>query len=162
MQEVKERSNDVVENLEMMLECAEIQVEIENDIIANLSNISSYINIYLDDINWVGFYIMRNGELVLGPFQGKAACTRIKVGSGVCGSAVRDKKVYRVDNVLEFPGHIACDGASKSEVVIPIIIKNEVFGVLDVDSPSFNRFTEVEEKFLTRLVNIIEKSIDNI
>lgn len=161
MQEYKERSEDRLENLEMLVESVEIQFEIETDIIANLSNISSYINLYLDDINWCGFYLMKNNELVLGPFQGKAACTRIKVGNGVCGSAVLNKKCYIVDNVLEFQGHIACDGDSRSEIVIPIIIDDKVFGVLDIDSPSFSRFTEIEEKFLNKVVNIIEENINN-
>lgn len=162
MQEIKEKSNNIIENLEMLVDSVEIQFEIEKDIIANLSNISSYINLYLDDLNWAGFYIMKDEELVLGPFQGKAACTRIKVGSGVCGSAVLNKKVYRVDNVLEFPGHIACDGDSRSEIVLPIIVKGEVFGVLDIDSPSFNRFTDLEEKFLKNIVEIIQKNIEEV
>lgn len=159
MQEIKEKSEDKLENLEMLIDSVEIQFEIEKDIIANLSNISSYINLYLDDINWAGFYIMKKGELVLGPFQGKAACTRIKVGNGVCGSAALNRRIYRVDNVLEFPGHIACDGDSRSEIVVPIIVDNEVFGVLDIDSPSFNRFTQLEEDALEKVVSIIQKNI---
>lgn len=159
MQDTKERSEDLLENLESLVESVEIQFEIEKDIIANLANISSYIDLYIDNINWAGFYIMKEGELVLGPFQGKAACTRIKVGNGVCGSAVLNQKTYRVDNVLEFPGHIACDGASRSEIVIPIVINNKVFGVLDIDSPIFNRFTEVEESYLQKVVKIIENNM---
>ncbi|WRY53956.1 GAF domain-containing protein [Clostridium intestinale] len=142
----------------MVYSCKE-QLQDEKDIIANLSNISAIIKFYLDRCNWAGFYLMKDGELVLGPFQGLPACIRIPLGKGVCGNAAAEKKVLRVDNVHEFPGHIACDGASNSEIVIPIIKDGEVYGVLDIDSPEFSRFTEVEEKYLTEIVKYIEASI---
>lgn len=113
----------------------------EPDLIANLANVSALLNEYLTDINWVGFYIMRNGELVLGPFQGKPACIRIPVGRGVCGTAVAEKKTQRIDDVHAFPGHIACDAASNSELVVPVIIDDQVVAVLDIDSPLLNRFS---------------------
>nr|WP_242862149.1 GAF domain-containing protein [Clostridium intestinale] len=142
----------------MVYSCKE-QLQDEKDIIANLSNISAIIKFYLDRCNWAGFYLMKDGELVLGPFQGLPACIRIPLGKGVCGNAAAEKKILRVDNVHEFPGHIACDGASNSEIVIPIIKDGEVYGVLDIDSPEFSRFTEVEEKYLTEIVKYIEASI---
>lgn len=130
-------------------------VENEHDLVANLSNTSAFLNEILDDINWVGFYIYKNEELVLGPFQGKVACTHIKMGKGVCGTAAKNLAVQRVDNVHDFPGHIACDSASNSEIVLPIIKENQLFGVLDIDSPSFNRFTIADQEFLEKIVEVI-------
>ena len=116
-------------------------VQGEPDLIANLANVSALLNEYLTDINWVGFYIMRSGELVLGPFQGKPACIRIPVGKGVCGTAVATKTTQRIDDVHAFPGHIACDAASNSELVVPVVVNDQVVAVLDIDSPSLNRFS---------------------
>ncbi|MCL2840711.1 MAG: GAF domain-containing protein [Defluviitaleaceae bacterium] len=130
-------------------------LEDDKDIIASLANVSAVINGYMDRINWVGFYIMKDGELVLGPFQGLPACIRIKVGKGVCGTAVAEGKTQVVQDVHAFPGHIACDSASQSEIVIPIIKDGKVFGVLDVDSPELNRFGELEEKYLTEICELI-------
>ncbi|MBO7357290.1 MAG: GAF domain-containing protein, partial [Lachnospiraceae bacterium] len=113
----------------------------------------------LTDLNWAGFYIMQDGKLILGPFQGKLACMEIQVGKGVCGTAVAERKVQRVANVHEFPGHIACDSASNSEIVIPIYKDGEVFGVLDIDSPKFDRFSEEDELNLTEFAKILEKGI---
>ncbi|QLY81048.1 GAF domain-containing protein [Clostridium intestinale] len=158
MEELKSTEN-VEESLGFMVYSCKEQLQDEKDIIANLSNISAIIKFYLDRCNWAGFYLMKDGELVLGPFQGLPACIRIPLGKGVCGNAAAEKKVLRVDNVHEFPGHIACDGASNSEIVIPIIKDGEVYGVLDIDSPEFSRFTEVEEKYLTEIVKYIEASI---
>lgn len=130
----------------------------EPDITANLANVSALINLALEDINWAGFYIMKEGQLVLGPFQGKPACIRINVGSGVCGTAVAENKTQLVKNVHEFPGHIACDYASNSEIVVPIHNKDgSVYGVLDIDSPSFERFTEEDKAGLEAVVKVIEK-----
>jgi len=158
MEELKITEN-VEESLGFMVYSCKEQLQDEKDIIANLSNISAIIKFYLDRCNWAGFYLMKDGELVLGPFQGLPACIRIPLGKGVCGNAAAEKRVLRVDNVHEFPGHIACDGASNSEIVIPIIKDGEVYGVLDIDSPEFSRFTEVEEKYLTDIVKYIEASI---
>lgn len=134
-------------------------VEDEDNIIANLSNTSAFLNQILDKINWVGFYLMNNGELILGPFQGKVACVHIPVGKGVCGTAVKERKTMLVKNVHEFPGHIACDGASNSEIVVPIFKDNEVIGVLDIDSPVFERFDEYDQDFLEEVVKILEKYV---
>ena len=131
-----------------------------NDIpyeIANLSNASALLWAALPDINWVGFYKMMDGQLVLYPFQGKTACVRIPVGKGVCGTAVAEDATQLVPDVHEFPGHIACDSASNSEIVIPIHVGGEIWGVLDIDSPYLNRFTEEDKAGLERFVEILEK-----
>ena len=131
-----------------------------NDIpyeIANLSNASALLWAALPDINWVGFYKMMDGQLVLYPFQGKTACVRISVGKGVCGTAVAEDATQLVPDVHEFPGHIACDSASNSEIVIPIHVGGEIWGVLDIDSPYLNRFTEEDKAGLERFVEILEK-----
>jgi GAF domain-containing protein len=124
-----------------------------------LSNMSAYLNYFLDDINWVGFYLFDGSKLYLGPFQGLPACTIINLGSGVCGNSAQDQKTYVVKDVNQFPGHIACDGASNSEIVLPIILNDTLFGVLDIDSPSFSRFDEIDqlylEKVLAKLVDIL-------
>jgi len=136
-------------------------LESEKDLIANLSNLSALLNMELEDLNWVGFYLMREGELVLGPFQGKPACVRIPVGRGVCGTAVSTNSVQRVYDVHEFEGHIACDAASNSEIVIPFSINGEVAGVLDIDSPSVGRFSEIDEEGLTFLMTEVEKLLNS-
>ena len=127
-----------------------------------LANTSAFLNQILDDINWVGFYILKNDYLYLGPFQGKVACTQIKVGNGVCGSAVQNKSTIVVQNVHDFPGHIACDEASNSEIVIPIYVNNKIYGVLDVDSPSKGRFTNNDKVLLEKLVKVLEKHLTKI
>ncbi len=147
------------EKLKYMLILAEGQLSSENDFIANLSNISAIVNAAVDKCNWVGFYLRKEEELVLGPFQGLPACNRIKIGKGVCGTAAMSKQVMRIENVHDFPGHIACDCASNSEIVIPILKEHKVIGVLDMDSPILARFTELEEKYLLKLVNKIENYI---
>ena len=131
-----------------------------NDIpyeIANLSNASALLWAALPDINWAGFYKMMDGQLVLYPFQGKTACVRIPVGKGVCGTAVAEDATQLVPDVHEFPGHIACDSASNSEIVIPIHVGGEIWGVLDIDSPYLNRFTEEDKAGLERFVKVLEK-----
>lgn len=126
-------------------------------LITSLSNASALLNEYLENINWVGFYLMREGDLVLGPFQGKSACVRIKVGRGVCGTAVAENKTQLVPDVHKFPGHIACDCASNSEIVVPIHHNGEIVGVLDIDSPLFDRFSEEDRDALEESVRIIEE-----
>lgn len=128
----------------------------ERDTIANLSNASAVLNEALDDLNWVGFYLMKEGQLVLGPFQGKAACIRIPLGRGVCGTAAQQDQVQLVPDVHQFPGHIACDCASNSEIVIPLHHAGRVVGVLDIDSPSLARFSEADSEGLQRCARIIE------
>jgi GAF domain-containing protein len=127
----------------------------EPDLIANLSNVSALLDQYLPYINWVGFYIMRDGELVLGPFQGKVACIRIPVGRGVCGTAAATRETQRIDDVHAFPGHIACDGASNSELVVPIIVNDNVVAVLDIDSPKHARFTAEVQKEIEAVVDVL-------
>lgn len=126
----------------------------EPDAIANAANMSALIYHLLPDLNWSGFYFMRGPELVLGPFQGKVACVRIAVGRGVCGTAVERRASVVVPDVDAFPGHIACDGASRSELVVPLIKNGQVFGVLDLDSPYPNRFDEEDREGCERLVQI--------
>lgn len=128
----------------------------EPDLIANLSNVSALLNDYLADINWVGFYIMRDGELVLGPFQGKVACIRIPVGRGVCGTAAAMKATQRIDDVHAFPGHIACDSASNSELVVPVIVNDNVVAVLDIDSPKLARFSVEVQQEMEAVVKVLE------
>ena len=124
-----------------------------------LSNTSALIYENLPDLNWAGFYLMREGRLVLGPFQGKVACIHIEVGKGVCGTAVKENATQLVHDVHVFPGHIACDSASNSEIVIPIHCGSEVIGVLDIDSPLFSRFSEEDLRGLEDLVSCLEKVI---
>ena len=131
----------------------------ECDQIANLSNASALLNVFLSDINWVGFYLMKKDALVLGPFQGLPACVRIPVGRGVCGTAVAQKETVVVGDVHAFPGHIACDAASNSEIVIPLIKEDEVIGVLDIDSPLKNRFSKEDQVGLEQFVNVLMKHI---
>ena len=124
--------------------------------VANLANASALLWQEMPDINWVGFYKMTEGALVLGPFQGKPACIRIPVGRGVCGTAVQEDKVQLVYDVHQFPGHIACDCASNSEIVLPIHVGGKIWGVLDIDSPSIGRFTEADREGLEKIVKILE------
>jgi GAF domain-containing protein len=149
-----------LEKYKYMLILIEGQLSSEKDAIANISNASAIIKAVMDRLNWAGFYIIRDGELVLGPFQGLPACNRIKVGKGVCGTAAETRKVQRIANVHEFPGHIACDSASNSEIVIPIVKNDKVYGVLDLDSPELDRFTELEEEYLVKFVEKLNKYID--
>ena len=125
--------------------------------VANLANTSALLWQEMPDINWVGFYKMEDGALVLGPFQGKPACIRIPVGKGVCGTAVQEAQTIRVEDVHQFPGHIACDSASNAEIVIPIHKNGKLVGVLDLDSPIKNRFTEEDEAGLKKIVAALEE-----
>ncbi|WP_312458889.1 GAF domain-containing protein [Proteiniclasticum sp.] len=145
--------------MESALLFTKAQLKNEKDTLANLSNIRAIINMYMDDINWVGFYLMKEGTLILGPFQGKPACNRIAVGEGVCGTAVQERKTQRVDDVLSLDNHIACDSASRSELVVPIYKEGAVFGVLDIDSPSLARFNDLEQTYMEKLVNLLESSL---
>ena len=126
-------------------------------LVANLANVSAAIWQEMDRINWAGFYLMEGGKLVLGPFQGKPACIEIAVGKGVCGTAVAQRKTQLVEDVHQFPGHIACDGASNSEIVVPIHVGGEIWGVLDIDSPFFDRFTREDQAGLERFVKALEE-----
>ena len=126
---------------------------------ANLSNASALLNQFFDRINWVGFYLMDEGELVLGPFQGLPACIRIPLERGVCGTAAARKETIVVPDVNAFPGHIACDAASQSEIVVPLLKDGILLGVLDVDSPELNRFTDEDRAGLEQFVNVLVKHL---
>jgi L-methionine (R)-S-oxide reductase len=134
-------------------------IERERNFIANAANLSSLLYHSLPDLNWAGFYLENNGELVLGPFQGTPACVRIAMGKGVCGTAAEQRQTILVDNVHEFPGHIACDSASHSEIVVPLIKHERLIGVLDLDSPLFARFDDDDAKGLNELAEIFLDSI---
>ncbi len=148
------------QRLNYLLMLLEGQLDSEKDTLANISNASALIYAIIDGLNWAGFYFIKDGELVLGPFQGLPACNRIKLNSGVCGSAATTRKTQLVPNVHEFPGHIPCDSASNSELVIPIIKDDIVYGVLDLDSPELNRFTELEANYFEKFVEKLNKYID--
>ncbi|GBQ99819.1 GAF domain-containing protein [Asaia lannensis] len=133
-------------------------VAAESDPIANMANIAAVLFEALPRINWAGFYLMRGNELVLGPFQGRVACTRIAIGRGVCGTAAAERKTQRIDDVHSFPGHIACDAASASEIVVPLIRDGVVLGVLDIDSPETARFGDEEQTMLEQVVALLLRS----
>jgi L-methionine (R)-S-oxide reductase len=130
----------------------------EQDFIANAANTSALVFDALPDINWAGFYFLRNGELVVGPFQGKPACVRIPLGKGVCGTAAANRKTIVVRDVHEFPGHIACDAASQSEIVVPLLRGDELLGVLDIDSPLVGRFDDADRRGIERLATLFVSS----
>lgn len=136
-------------------------LEGETNRIANLSNASALLFEELSDINWAGFYLWEDSEneLVLGPFQGKVACVRIKNGSGVCGTAFKKQKTYLVKDVHEFPGHIACDAASESEIVVPLTKDGVQIGVLDIDAPIKNRFTEEDKEMIEEFASVLLKHL---
>lgn len=135
----------------------------ETDVIANLANMVALIFHGLPDLNWAGFYLMRDGELVLGPFQGKPACVRIAVGHGVCGTAVAERRTQLVPDVHAFPGHIACDAASRSELVVPLIVADgTLIGVLDLDSPTPARFDTDDQIGCERLVAVLMRRLTRI
>jgi GAF domain-containing protein len=136
----------------------------ETNLVANLSNLSAILDMALDDINWVGFYLFEESskQLVLGPFQGKPACVRIEPGKGVCGTAFATQSIQRIADVHQFEGHIACDAASNSEIVLPLWVNGVCIGVLDIDSPNYNRFTEDDEQGLQHFITQVGETLSNI
>lgn len=148
--------------LDDVVPMAEGLLNIESNIIANMSNVSALLYEALPDVNWVGFYRLIGNELVLGPFQGRIACTRIAVGNGVCGTAVAEDEVQRIPDVLAVSNHIACDRLSQSEIVLPIHHKGEIYGVLDIDSPIKGRFKEDDQQMLEKLVSVFERHLQII
>lgn len=144
--------------------CDEVEALIDGVpyVSANLANVSALINERFDRLNWAGFYVMKEGKLVLSSFQGKVACVEIKIGRGVCGTAVERDETLVVDDVHKFPTHIACDSASNSEIVIPIHLGDEVFGVLDIDSPEFARFSLADKEELEEAVKVLEKFLPDM
>ena len=148
------------ENYRLLHAAIQAHLDDEPDVIANLANIASFIYNALDNVNWAGFYILQGDVLVLGPFNGKPACTRIPLGRGVCGEAAAQGKTLVVADVHAFDGHIACDAASNSEIVIPLFKNGEVYGVLDIDSPIFDRFSAEDEKWLTKIADSINNFLN--
>ena len=130
-----------------------------DDPVANAANLSSLLYHALNEVNWVGFYFLKNGGLVVGPFQGKPACVAIPLGRGVCGTAAASRQVLRVSDVHTFEGHIACDAASRSEIVLPLVKDDVLIGVLDIDSPVRDRFSEQDERLLARVVDVYIESL---
>lgn len=150
-----------IEQYQTLTKQAVALIESEHDLIANLSNISALLSMELEDLNWVGFYLYKEEQLVLGPFQGKPACVRIPMGKGVCGTAAATNTVQRIYDVHQFEGHIACDAASNSEIVLPFSINGTLAGVLDIDSPSVGRFSETDEAGLTFFMAEVEKLLNS-
>lgn len=132
----------------------------QRDLIANAANLSALLFYALDRVNWAGFYFFKNGGLVVGPFQGKPACVSIPLGRGVCGTAAETRQVQRVADVHDFPGHIACDIDSRSEIVVPLIADDVLLGVLDVDSPVPGRFDQYDEELLIEIADLFVRSVD--
>jgi L-methionine (R)-S-oxide reductase len=147
------------ENYSLVIKQLAALLEGETNRIANLSNASALLNQFLDRVNWVGFYLYEENELVLGPFQGLPACVRIPLGKGVCGTSADQKETLRVEDVNLFPGHIACDAASQSEIVIPLVKDGNLIGVLDIDSPEKNRFDELDQTKLEEFVDTLLRYI---
>ncbi|MDF2537925.1 MAG: hypothetical protein K0S76_946 [Herbinix sp.] len=158
MQEINAMYPDDKQELYQLLH-SQLKSLLENEsyMLPNLSNCSALLNMALKDINWVGFYLMNGGELLLGPFQGKPACIHIPIGKGVCGTAAKEGITQLVPDVHEFPGHIACDSASRSEIVVPIRLEGQIIGVLDIDSPYIGRFDQDDREGLEEVVRILEK-----
>jgi L-methionine (R)-S-oxide reductase len=145
---------DKKELYQVLCEQARGLLEGEHDLIARAANFAALVYHGVPDLNWAGFYLLKNGELVVGPFQGKPACVRIAIGKGVCGTAAKTGQTQLVPNVHEFPGHIACDSASNSEIVVPLMLRGELFGVWDVDSPTLNRLDAVDQAGMEALAEI--------
>lgn len=148
----EERQNAVLSQLQAL-------IYEESSQIANLANASALLNFFLEDINWVGFYLFDGQELVLGPFQGLPACIRIPLGKGVCGTSAERRETLRIEDVHAFPGHIACDAASNSEIVVPIVVEDQLIGVLDIDSPLKGRFDAEDQAFLEQFVATLGKQL---
>lgn len=149
-----------VEMYELLQQQLKAILDGESDVIATLSNVSAILNGALKEINWVGFYLMKNGSLILGPFQGKLACVHIEIGRGVCGTAVKEERTQLVDDVHVFPGHIACDSASNSEIVVPLKKDGKILGVLDIDSPKLARFDKEDQIHLEKIAEILVQACD--
>jgi GAF domain-containing protein len=154
--------SDGEKNLSAMLEAARSLLDGEADLIAGLANLSALLKFDLANVNWAGFYLLKGKDLVLGPFQGLPACSFIAEGKGVCGRAVLDAKTVVVADAHAFPGYIACDSASASEIVIPLFRNGEVFGVMDIDSPVLNRFSQLDADYLERVGRVTEEFLDRV
>ncbi|NIK11053.1 GAF domain-containing protein [Alkalibacillus almallahensis] len=159
MFEVQSYTGTKSQSYEQLLKQLDSLLEGEVSVTANLANASALLNQFLDNVNWVGFYTMNHGELVLGPFQGLPACVKIPNGKGVCGTATQERATQLVPDVHQFPGHIACDAQSQSEIVVPIIVNDEIFGVLDIDAPIKERFDETDQHYLEKFVETLKKHL---
>ncbi|MFR9018396.1 MAG: GAF domain-containing protein [Fusobacterium sp.] len=151
------KNSDLDYKTKIFFEDLERYLSKENDMIANLANTAAFISAFFDNINWSGFYLLKENQLVLGPFCGMPATTRIDIGKGVCGTAFEKRETLVVDNVCEFPGHIACDIRSKSEVVIPLVKNGKKYGVLDIDSSVYSRFSKEDVEILVKVLEILYK-----
>lgn len=151
--------NEKITMYETMLQQCDALLENEHHMISNLANASALLFETLPDINWAGFYLYHDNELILGPFQGRVACMHIAIGKGVCGTCASTYQTQRIANVHDFPGHIACDARSNSEIVLPIIKEDTLFGVLDIDSQDFDRFDETDEFYLIKFVELFVHSL---
>ena len=147
-----EKSTNKEKNYQILLSNIDYYLIEGDNLITNLSNLSAYLNYFLDDVNWVGFYLYDGEKLALGPFQGNPACTIIHLGNGVCGVAAKNKETLVVNDVDSFPSHIACDSSSKSELVIPIVKDDKLIGVLDIDSPLLSHFDNVDKQYLEKVI----------
>ena len=154
------KNSDLDYKTKIFFEDLERYLSKENDMIANLANTAAFISAFFDNINWSGFYLLKENQLVLGPFCGMPATTRIDIGKGVCGTAFEKGETLVVDNVCEFPGHIACDIRSKSEVVIPLVKNGKKYGVLDIDSSVYSRFSKEDVEILIKILEILYKYTD--
>ncbi|REB06536.1 GAF domain-containing protein [Sporosarcina sp. BI001-red] len=154
-----EYSKDSAESYRQLADQLQLLLDGEKNRIANLSNASALLSNFLDRTNWTGFYLMEEGELVLGPFQGLPACIRIPMGRGVCGTSAENRETLLVEDVNAFAGHIACDSASQSEIVIPLVKNDELIGVLDIDSPEIGRFSEEDRVGLEQFVEVLLRHI---
>ena len=157
-----QKAADPKENYRIMVETAKAFIEDESDLIALLANLSALIKVYVEDLIWAGFYLLKGKELVLGPFQGNPACTRIAEGKGVCGKAALEGKPVIVPDVHQFPAHIACDSASASELVIPFFKGGKVYGVLDLDSPTPARFSGDEAEYLGQIAGLLTTWLESV
>ena len=151
---------DGIENYEDLLPQVEALMDVKEPVITNLANFTALLNQNFSKISWIGFYLFDGEKLVLGPFQGKVACTIIKIGKGVCGTSAEKKQTMIVENVHEFPGHIACDGGSNSEIVVPLVVNDNLFGVLDLDSYDFSAFNENDKFYLERFCELLINKLD--
>lgn len=154
------KNSDLEYKTKIFFEDLERYLSKENDMTANLANTAAFISAFFDNINWSGFYLLKENQLVLGPFCGMPATTRIDIGKGVCGTAFEKGEILVVDNVCEFPGHIACDIRSKSEVVIPLVKNGKKYGVLDIDSSVYSRFSKKDVEILIKVLEILYKYTD--
>ena len=154
------KNSDLEYKTKIFFEDLERYLSKENDMTANLANTAAFISAFFDNINWSGFYLLKENQLVLGPFCGMPATTRIDIGKGVCGAAFEKGETLVVDNVCEFPGHIACDIRSKSEVVIPLVKNGKKYGVLDIDSSVYSRFSKEDVEILIKVLEILYKYTD--